>query len=81
MQLTPDEACLSDQDFVARTRATFVDYLDTAASSFYSVQVLGFSRNLNGVACRRALRKLLAEFSDATSMVQMMIVYKDEGEA
>eukprot|EP00961_Rhodomonas_salina_P180725 2439232-Rhodomonas_salina.1 len=81
MQLTTDEACMSDDKFVEAARSTFEDYVDTAASAFHSVQVLGFTRNLNGVACRRALRKMLAEFSDATAEVQMMIVYKDEAEA
>jgi len=78
MQMTLAEACMSDLQFVAQARATFEDYLDTAASSFHSVQVLGFSRTLNGVACRRALRKLLADFSAATAEVQMMIVYQDK---
>eukprot|EP00961_Rhodomonas_salina_P152384 2051178-Rhodomonas_salina.1 len=81
MQLTQAEACRSDEEFVSGARATFVDYLDSSASSFHSVQVLGFTRALNGVECRRALRKLLADYSAATASVQMMIVYKDEGEA
>eukprot|EP00961_Rhodomonas_salina_P104423 1405566-Rhodomonas_salina.4 len=82
MQMTLAEACMSDLQFVAQARATFEDYLDTAASSFHSVQVLGFTRSLNGVACqRRGLRQLLADFSAATAAVQMLIVYKDEGAA
>eukprot|EP00961_Rhodomonas_salina_P273090 3689965-Rhodomonas_salina.1 len=79
MQLTQAEACLSDTQFVEAARQTFADYLDRTASVFHTVQVLGFSRSLNGVACsRRALRTLLADFSAATADVQMMIVYKGE---
>mmetsp|Transcript_15463 Transcript_15463/g.36761 ORF Transcript_15463/g.36761 Transcript_15463/m.36761 type:complete len:280 (-) Transcript_15463:71-910(-) len=80
MQLTQDEACKSDSEFVEHARETFMDFLDGASSNFHTVQVLGFSRSLNGVVCpnRRALRKLLADFSAATAEVQMMIVYQDK---
>eukprot|EP00961_Rhodomonas_salina_P024800 334032-Rhodomonas_salina.1 len=82
MQLTEQEACMSDAAFVAHARVTFVDFLDTSASSFHSVQVLGFTRALHDHACRRALRlRKLLGFSAATAAVQMLIVFKDEGEA
>eukprot|EP00961_Rhodomonas_salina_P215165 2906050-Rhodomonas_salina.1 len=76
MELTQAEACMSDAEFVEATRLTFADYVETAASGMHSVQVLGLTRNLNGVSCRRALRGLSA----ATAKVKMMIVYKDEGQ-
>eukprot|EP00961_Rhodomonas_salina_P084311 1132763-Rhodomonas_salina.1 len=83
MQLTEAEACMSDTQFVESTRQTFLDYLENAASAFHTVQVLGFTRSLNGVSCgrRRVLRKLLADFSAASAAVQMLIVYKDAGGA
>jgi len=80
MQLTEAEACMSAVDLQASLRATFEDYLTKSASGFHTVQVTKMEVDMGGHQCasnRRSLRKLLAGFSAASAVVEMLVVFKE----
>jgi len=78
-RLTAQEACLSNSELQNKLRGTFSDFMTTAASAHETVQVLGFTKSMNDFECKRRTvkgRHLLA-FSDATAIVQLMVVFSN----
>eukprot|EP00961_Rhodomonas_salina_P173647 2341891-Rhodomonas_salina.2 len=79
LQLTQAEACMPKAQLADALRSTLIDYLDKAASSYHTVQIMSMEVDLGEEQCangRRNLRKLLAAFSSASAALQMLIVFK-----
>mmetsp|Transcript_47566 Transcript_47566/g.97251 ORF Transcript_47566/g.97251 Transcript_47566/m.97251 type:complete len:1470 (+) Transcript_47566:139-4548(+) len=78
MQLTQEEACMSEEALKRQIRSTLIDYTSRSTSTLETVQVVSVDVSRYGVSCgqRRSVpRRALHEFSSATADVEMLMVF------
>lgn len=76
LQLTQQEACMSDSMLRRAVRDTLDEYSSTTTSATETVQVQALQIDRAGVQCgRRSLARKLHSYTAATATVEMMLVF------